>query len=178
MAQEEAPVPVQLSAVQTTNIERWAEIYKIPKAEALEQYRILVGNDFPREVKAIVFFEKRNAFEIAAAALLEARDDNISGRMVDILENKKEFSRTCYEVAIRKLETLNNIPEELEEQSSGEHVAGIEMVKSRLATLISKWVGIPDPDIIARVADTKPGYRKFIAQAKLKAAGMTGDSPF
>lgn len=178
-AGEKDPAPVQLSAAQISNIERWAEVYEIPKAEALEQYRMLVGNDYPKEIKAVAFFAKWNAFEIAAAAQLEARDDNISAAMLDTLERKKDFSRTSFEAAMAELEMLNKAPVFIGGEYD-EKNAGVEMVKYRLATLISKWIGIPDPDVIHtwHQVDTKPAYRTFIAQAKLKAQGMTGDSPF
>ena len=175
-AQNNAAQAPPLSGNQTSNIERWAKVYGIPSNEALEKYRYLIGNNYEEALAAWQNFDKKNAFEIAAAALIEARQDNIAGTLLYTLERKKEFSPTTYGAAIQTLEGLNNVSEEGE--TNGEHLAGIETLKSRLATLISRWLGIPDPELMMKVMETKPGYRKFIAQAKQKAATITNDSPY
>lgn len=172
----------QLNPVQSANIERWAGIYGIPADEALERYRVLIGTTYGKALEACDFFDKKNAFEIAAAALLDAKHSNIPGTALDTLERKKNFSPTAFRAVMAKLEGLNRDPMD-DAYDNGEHGAGIETVKARRATLVSKWIGIPDPRIDHLPAgDTidgsKSAYRTFIAQAKLKAQGITGDSPF
>ena len=181
-AQESVSVAPQLSAVQTANIQRWAGVYGIPADEALEQYRFLMGTNWPKVVGACGFFDKKSAFEIAAAALLEAKDNNNGAAVLYTLERKKDFSPTAFGAVMAKLESLNKDPMD-DVYDNGEHGAGIETVKSRLATLVSKWIGIPDPRIDhlpagGTIAGSKSAYRTFIAQAWAKGATMTGDSPF
>lgn len=181
-AQQSVTVAPQLNAVQTSKVERWAKVYDIPASEALNNYRLLLDTKRAETLKALDFFDRKNAFEIAAAALLDAKNDSIAGTVLYTLERKKDFSRTAFDAAMTKLVRLNNGPMD-DISDFGEHGAGIETVKARLATVISKWIGIPDPDFMHSPAcDTidgsKAAYRVFIAQAKLKAQGITEDSPF
>ena len=181
-AQESVSVAPQLSAVQTANVQRWAGVYGIPADEALERYRVLIGTTYAKALEACDFFDKKNAFEIAAAALLDAKHHNIPGTALYTLEGKKDFSPTAFRAVMAKLESLNKDPMD-DVYDNGEHGAGIETVKSRLATLVSKWIGIPDPRIDhlpagGTIAGSKSAYRTFIAQAWAKGATMTGDSPF
>lgn len=64
----------------------------------------------------------------------------------DILEEKRDFSRPAFDAVMSALEKYNQIDPFLA-TDDGEHSAGIEMMKSRLARLAAKWIGIADPKI-------------------------------
>jgi hypothetical protein len=145
----------------------WAEVRHLNVSVVLQNYQDLTGTDYEHALTALSFFEKQDAFEIAAASLRDVRIGNISGELIHLLARTPNPTSGVITAALRELETLNNI----EYRDDGERTAGTETMKSNLATLVAKWMDMADPKLLSsRAPDTRPEYAAFIARAKEKIA--------
>ena len=145
----------------------WAETRHLNVSVVIQNYRNLTGTNYEEALTALSFFEKQDAFEIAATSLREVRIANISGELIHLLGRIPKPTLDIITAALRELETLNGI----EYRDDGERTAGIESMKSNLATLLARWLEMPDPKLLkSRAPDTRPEFATFIAQAKEKIA--------
>lgn len=166
---------VELTANQVESVQRWADVYEINRAEAVVNYQRLLEADRGVALEAADYFGRKNAFEVAAAALYDVEDESIKGDLIQyVLARKREFSPTAFNAAIRELELMNQIQADDRE---GEYRMGLENLKGALATAISTWLGIPDPKIPHAPGESAAAYAAFIAQVRPKAETIAVNSP-
>lgn len=158
--------PAQLDASRIDFVRTWADVYQVDRAQAVEQFGVLLGTDYPKALEAFGFFRKADAYEIAASALSDAHP-NIRGSLIHMLARAPNATPTIIAASIAELERRNAADYE----DDGEKRAGSERMKSILAAMLSKWLGLVDPQLLkSRAADTRPEYADFIIRAK-QAAG-------
>src|SRR6266403_184536 len=88
-------------------IERLAEVYKIDGKEEAAKFEALHDSDSKKAAKAAVYFAQAKAYEIAALALPEMKDQGIRSSLRHLMTQKKSFNSVVCQAALRELELLN-----------------------------------------------------------------------
>lgn len=159
---------------QEHKVEHLAVGYKIDGKEAAEKFKALRQFDGKKAGDAAVYFAKAKAYEIAALALPETKDEGARTSLRNLMTQKKNFNPTVCQAALRELELLN---EEDLGHADGEHIAGVANVKETLAEAIARWLTMAVPKLPHDPDQSAAGYKVFIAEAKRKAATITVSSP-
>lgn len=161
------------STPQIEAVARSADVYKIDRKEAVANFEKLRSPNRSEGLRAADYFEKHQAYEIAAAALADVKDRNVEHYLIQTLAKKKDFSFPVANALIAKLEKFNQtIPD------NDELRAGTEAAKGQIATVVAKWLGMPDPKIPFEPFKSQAAYAQFSAQAKARAATVGSGSPF
>jgi hypothetical protein len=172
-AQTGPPSEVPLNAARAQIVERLAAVYRIPRAEALNNYEAILGSDVKKAGVAAGALKRQNAFELLVAALADAKDPDVRKFLLEEILYKRDFSPSACAALLDELDARNqSLPD------NGELRAGYELKKGQIATLVSRWLGIPDPKIPFDPFESRAAYSEFSATARAKAATMTTNSPY
>ena len=155
-------------------VEHLAEVHKIDGKDAVAKFKALRDSNPSRAREAAVYFEQTKAYEIAALALPDIKDQYVRDYIRSVIVRKKKFNAVVCQAAVHELELLN--AEDLG-LADGEHIAGVANMKEELAESIARWLAIPAPKLPHNPGASAPGFKVFIAEAKRKAAKMTVSSP-
>ncbi len=168
----QSPSP-NLTSARRQDVERLADTYKMPKAEALQKYEAILSGNPDTGSAAVDALRKEGAFELLVAAYGDVKDPSMKDVLLAEILNKKDFSPTACALLLDQLDAFNGPPPE----NKGLR-AGYEFKKRQIATLVSRWLEIPDPKIPFAPFTSQPAYHKFLVQARAKAAKTTRNSPY
>jgi hypothetical protein len=168
-----AQPPAKLTAERRQHVERLADTYKIPREEAVQKVEAILSGNPETGSAAVDALRKNGASELFVAAYGDVKDPSMKELLLEEILNKKDFSPTASALLLDQLEAFNGPTPENKELR-----AGYEFKKSQIATLVSRWLDIPDPKIPFDPFRSQPAYKKFLIQARAKAAKMTRSSPY
>jgi len=168
-----AQPPAKLTAERRQHVERLADLYKMPKEETIQKVEAILSGNPDTGSAAVDALRKKGAFELFVAAYGDVKDSSMKELLLEEILNKKDFSPTACALLLDQLDAFNGPPPENKELR-----AGYEFKKGQIATLVSRWLEIPDPKIPFAPFTSQPTYHKFLVQARAKAAKMTRNSPF
>ena len=155
-------------------IEHLAEVYKINGKDAATKFKALRELNSKRAREAAAYFEQAKAYEIAALAFPEIKDQYIRDYLRSVISRKKDFNPVVCQAALHELELLN--AENLG-RADGEHIAAVANMKEELAEAIARWLAVPAPKLPHDPDKSAPGYKVFLTEARRKAATITASSP-
>ena len=164
--------PPKLTPERRQHVERLADLYKVPKEEAVQQVEAILSGNSDRGSAAVDALRKKGAFELFVAAYGDVKDPSMKDLLLEEILNKKDFSPTACALLLDQLDAFNGPTPENKELR-----AGYEFKKGQIATLVSRWLEIPDPKIPFAPFTSQPAYHQFSVKARAKAAKMTRNSP-
>jgi hypothetical protein len=173
LGQATSPSGAQVTSAQLQNVLAWSQVYQISAANLGEAYAKVTQGNLADSRAGTEYLRKQRAFDVLAAALPDVQNPDARIPIVKAILEKREYSPTACAALLGELDRLNaSIPEQDELR------AGAEATKQHIATLLSHWLGLPDPKLTFNTTISQPGYAAFSAQAKTKAATMTDSSPY
>ncbi len=140
----------------------------------MAKFKALRESNPSKAREAAVYFEQARAYEIAALALPEIKDQYVRDYLRSVIVRKKNFNAVVCQAALNELELLN--VEDLG-LADGEHIAGIANMKEELAESIARRLAIQAPKLPHNPGASAPGFKVFITEAKRKSATITVSSP-
>jgi len=167
-----AQPPAKLTAERRQHVERLADTYKMPREEAVQKIEAILSGNPDTGSDAVNALRKKGAFELFVAAYGDVKDPSMKELLLEEILNKKDFSPAACALLLDQLDAFNGPTPENKELR-----AGYEFKKGQIATLISRWLEIPDPKIPFDPFKSQPAYREFSVKARAKAAKITRNSP-
>src|SRR5438045_5352557 len=96
-----------LTSERRQNVERLADIYKMPKAEAVQKYETILRSDHKTAPTAAIALRKQGAFELLVAAFGDVKDPSMKGFLLEEILNKREFSPAACALLLDQLDAFN-----------------------------------------------------------------------
>jgi hypothetical protein len=163
----------KLTAERRQDVERLADLYKMPREEATQKVEAILSGNPDTGSAAVDALRKKGAIELFVVAYGDVKDPSMKDLLLEEILNKKDFSPTACALLLDQLDAFNGPTPENKELR-----AGYEFKKGQIATLVSRWLEIPDPKIPFAPFTSQPAYHNFSVQARAKAAQMTRKSAF
>jgi hypothetical protein len=171
LAQEGTSSSNELSSAQIQTVQYWAKVYHIDRTKALDNYKMLLNSDYETALKGAEFFKENQALELAAASLADLTNRSVKSYLLAGLVEIQKVSPSICEALLAELDRLN------QSRSDDDEIrAGLEMMKSRIATALARSLELPDPQIPLAPFSSSPLYAAFSARARAKIAVMAPTS--
>jgi hypothetical protein len=161
--------PTRGSTAERQIIEQKAETYGIDRAEAVAKYEEMFAPMRLIALDAIIYFDKRKAYDIVATAL-PALDRSVRSLAVSVLLKKQIFGRIAFDALSAELDRIN-----LEKPINSEQRSGQLVSREYISEVLARWVGLPTSGIDPASAES---VAEFNALVKGKALNRSIDSPY
>jgi hypothetical protein len=161
--------PTRGSTAERQIIEQKAEIYNIDRAEAVARYEEMFSPTRLIALEAIMFFDKRKAYDIVATAL-PALDRSVRSAAISVLLKKQTFGRVAFDALSAELDRIN-----LEKPLNSELRSGQEVTRAFVSEALARWVGLPTSGIDPASAESVAAFNALV---KEKALNLSVDAPY